>query len=190
MQLIADHRSECVVVVKLAWPTLPPCGSAPRATAPPSTGTRRPRRGQCRTRQARQSASPIRTQRPAAPPVLLGVVLGDGRPSHLLDELFEWIAHRSNSGRLRGARCMAHRRDLPWSLKAASPWSAPEFPGRTDEPRKGDHGQAPKRTQPIASAHRCHRRYSAASSRSNDAPRAAARPAGCTRSGGRCGPPS
>ena len=45
-------------------------------------------------------------RRSATPPVLLGVVLGDGEPSHLLDELFEWIAHGSNSGRRRDAGCM------------------------------------------------------------------------------------
>ncbi|MGO9419612.1 hypothetical protein, partial [Roseiarcus sp.] len=38
-------------------------------------------------------------------PALLGVVLVDGQPSHLLDELFEGIAHGLNSSRWRGARC-------------------------------------------------------------------------------------
>src|SRR5208282_4826686 len=39
-------------------------------------------------------------------PALLGVILRDGQPSHLLDELFEWIAHGLNSSRRRRARCM------------------------------------------------------------------------------------
>ena len=51
------------------------------------------------------------------------------------------------------------------------------------------HLPAPRRTRPSASARKCRRRCSARSSQSNDAPRAAARRVGCSRSGGRCGPP-
>ena len=66
--------------------------------------------------------------------------------------------------------------------------------GSSGTTRCGKHAptvrSAPKRTQPIASARKCRHRCSVPSFRSTDAPQAAARRVGCSRSGGCCGPPS
>jgi hypothetical protein len=111
-QPFQHHRP---LLVESIRPAPAPCGSSPRAPAPPSTRTRRRHWRPGRTRRARQSTS----------------VSSSGTASRAIcstNSLNGSLMDRTPAVGGAHAAC-AHRPDLPWSLKAAPPWSAPPFPG-------------------------------------------------------------